>query len=244
MNDNLYNNNSEFTKISDNKPHEIIKNKKDEENNLLLNKSNKTEKIEETKIKTYTKRFNYLCKKKGNTYIILVDKNNTPIITIGPDKIFFIIFILFISGGFLFLFIGYYQYIPLYLFIPGIIIYISFIFTYTSLFITNPGFAENINIKNNYEEYLYCNICNIHVKKKSKTVHCTKCGLCVEEFNHHCDWIGKCIAKNNLYRFYFIIFLIIVIILYYTGTFIISHENWFEHQKYLKKIQKMKKSHN
>ena len=230
MKENIYNNNSnEFANLSETKPHEIIQNKTQDRKNLISN---------EKEQKYYPKNYNYICQKKRNTYIIIVDKNGTPIITVGPNWIFFSIFILFITGGFLFLFISYYQYIPLYLFILGIVIYFIFIFVYTKLFITNPGFAENIKEKKEDEIYLYCNLCEINVTKKSKTVHCSKCDMCIEEFNHHCDWIGKCIGKNNLYVFYFMIFWIFVIIMYYTGTFVISHENWFEHQKLLRKMRK------
>ena len=235
MEENMENDNSkEFANLSETKPHEINKNKQNNPKNLIS---------EEKEKKFYPKKFNYICQKKRNTYIITVDKNGVPNITIGNNWILFTIFNLFITAGFLFLFIGYYRYIPLYLFISGIVIYLIFILIYTKLFITNPGFAENKEKKED-EIYLYCNLCDIHVNKKSKTVHCSKCGMCIEEFNHHCDWIGKCIGKNNLYEFYFLVFWIFVIILYYTGAFVISHENWFEHKKSLRKIEKMKINQN
>jgi len=232
MKENMDNDNSnEFANLSETKPHEKIQNKNQTSKNLIS---------KEKEPKIYPKKYNYICQKKRNTYMIIVDKNGVPIITVGPNWIFFSILFIFINCGFLFLFIGYYQYIPLYLFISGIIIYFIFIFVYTKLFITNPGFAENIQERKDDEFYLYCKLCDIYVNKKSKTAHCSKCGLCIEEFNHHCDWIGKCIGKKNLYQFYFIIFWICIIILYYTGAFLIAHENWFEHEKLLRKIEKMK----
>ena len=216
-----FNNNTELANLSESIPHEINNTKKNEE----LNPLNKEEEIIESK-----RNNNYFCRKKGNTYIITVDINNNPIITVGPktEWVFFVILILFISGGFLLLFIYYYHYIPQYLFLTGIFVYLIFIFVYTKMFITNPGFAEKIKVEKEKAKYLFCPICNIYVNKNSKTVHCTKCGLCVEEFNHHCGWIGKCIAKKNLYEFYFLIFWIFVIIMYFTATFTIAHYNWFE----------------
>ena len=50
----------------------------------------------------------------------------------------------------------------------------------------------------------YCQTCNIF---RGPTVsHCKKCDNCVENFDHHCPWLGNCIGKNNY--FYFFIFLI------------------------------------
>ncbi len=36
--------------------------------------------------------------------------------------------------------------------------------------------------------------------------HCKKCDNCVENFDHHCPWLGNCIGKNNYG--YFLIFLV------------------------------------
>ena len=106
------------------------------------------------------------------------------------------------------------------------------------MFISNPGFAKNINKEKEKVNWLYCPICKIYVNKNSKTVHCRKCGLCIEGFDHHCGWIGKCIAKNNKYEFYFLIFWIVVIILFYTAAFLIAHFNWLEYELNLIKSKK------
>ena len=53
----------------------------------------------------------------------------------------------------------------------------------------------------------FCPFCL--VKKNYKTVHCLICKICVDEFDHHCFWVGNCIGKNN-YEFFFI-FLIFII---------------------------------
>ena len=236
MKDNLFNyNNSELENLSDNKPHKL-KNDNNEAQTLIK------EKQTDKKIKIYPKKYNYICRKKGNTYMIIVDQKNNPVLTVGPEWIFFAIFILFISGGFLFLFIGYYKYTPLYLFISGIIIYFIFILVYTKMFVTNPGFAKEIKIEKekDKEKYLYCSICKIYVNKNSNIAHCRKCGLCMEEFNHHCGWIGKCIAKNNLYEFYFLIIWIVVIILYFTAAFVIAHYNWLDFELNLRKNERIK----
>ena len=50
----------------------------------------------------------------------------------------------------------------------------------------------------------YCQTCNIF--RGPAVSHCKKCDNCVENFDHHCPWLGNCIGKNNY--FYFFIFLI------------------------------------
>ena len=59
----------------------------------------------------------------------------------------------------------------------------------------------------------FCQTCNIF---RGPTVsHCKKCDNCVENFDHHCPWLGNCIGKKNY--FYFFIFLI------FCNIFIISN---------------------
>ena len=48
--------------------------------------------------------------------------------------------------------------------------------------------------------------------------HCKKCDNCVENFDHHCPWLGNCIGKNNYY--YFFIFLIFVNVFVISNLFI------------------------
>ena len=49
-----------------------------------------------------------------------------------------------------------------------------------------------------------CSTC--HIFRGPGVSHCKKCNNCVENFDHHCPWLGNCIGKNNY--FYFFIFLI------------------------------------
>jgi palmitoyltransferase ZDHHC9/14/18 len=63
-----------------------------------------------------------------------------------------------------------------------------------------------------------CYTCRII--RPPRTSHCAICDNCVERFDHHCDWIGTCIAKRNYKTFCLFILFINISAIYqivYTG---------------------------
>ena len=48
------------------------------------------------------------------------------------------------------------------------------------------------------------------VKKTYRSLHCLICQKCVDEFDHHCFWVGNCVGKNNYTLFF--IFLIYILL--------------------------------
>ena len=62
----------------------------------------------------------------------------------------------------------------------------------------------------------FCSTC--HIFRGPGVSHCKKCDNCVENFDHHCPWLGNCIGKNNYY--YFFIFLIFVNVFVMSNLFI------------------------
>ena len=190
-----------------------------------------------------TKKHNYIFQKMRNTYIISMDENGVPVLTIGPDWYLYVILTSIITFSFLFLFIKFYQFVPLYLFISGIITYLLFIVVYTRLFLLNPGFPERVDInlvKKSKKNYMYCSLCNIWVNKWAGVKHCHRCGMCIENYDHHCDWISKCVGKKNTNEFNFFIIWIVMVVIYFIASFVIVHNNWFDYQRYLRNIEKMK----
>ena len=73
---------------------------------------------------------------------------------------------------------------------------------YTLLLLLNPGIPTN---KNNLDPsipqngYKQCSECNcIFMETEGKyTIHCERCNICVDCFDHHCTFATKCIGKKN-----------------------------------------------
>jgi palmitoyltransferase len=98
------------------------------------------------------------------------------------------------------------------------LIWLLFIYCFFILFISiNPGIIENnknkyfslieLIEKSNIDIDNFCPICKIKYTKYSK--HCYICNKCIEEFDHHCVWMGKCVGKKNKKIFYCILILLI-----------------------------------
>ena len=70
---------------------------------------------------------------------------------------------------------------------------------------------EKLFIECNYDKNKIKRICpKCKLIKTSSMVHCLVCDKCVEDFDHHCAWINKCI--NNKVYIHFIFFLICILV--------------------------------
>ena len=136
---------------------------------------------------------------------------NEPIILIGSDLYLFIIIFSLTS----FLSIIFYSLKEQAMIIMKFIYIFSYLFytiTYILLMILNPGMPNNKNniyLEELKKNYYQCTLCNSIVYKNNEfiTYHCPYCNICVEKYDHHCDFVGKCIGKNNI----FIIFMYMII---------------------------------
>ena len=153
--------------------------------------------------------------------------NEKPLITIGPTFYynFLIIFGINLINIINIFFINFHIH-NFFLIIEYFLFYFQFIFHLITIFI-NEGIPEkkwflneeliknlckneNLNQNFNFEKFQICKICNLLINKNNNVFHCEFCNICCEQFDHHCEWIGKCIGKNN--KFFFKIFLYLTFI--------------------------------
>ena len=92
--------------------------------------------------------------------------------------------------------------------------YFAFLFSILMIFLINPGIPGRNNFCINTEtedtkHFNFCKKCNLITSKELNITHCDKCNVCILNYDHHCNWIGKCIGKGNI-----IFFIILVISLF------------------------------
>ncbi len=84
---------------------------------------------------------------------------------------------------------------------------VVFVFSYLNIGLSVPGFASKAR-EPSQEDKLhpkYCKPCKI--VRTNDVYHCLDCDVCIEGYDHHCPWIGKCVGRNNLKSFYFFLFM-------------------------------------
>ncbi len=90
----------------------------------------------------------------------------------------------------------------------GVLVLSAQVLSHFLTFIVNPGIPDRTKTG-----HPHCSKCGLPRDATKGILHCDFCGVCVEGlrhyrdkqrigFNHHCPWVGKCIAKNNLVLFY------------------------------------------
>ena len=187
----------------------------DNENNIKMNEK------EIKEIKTNFFKF----KKIGNLIIISQDEKEIKYI-MGP--IFPLLLILNISAN-IFIQIIVFKKIPIIFKILGSIMNFLQIYFFIISSTKNPGLPSKEYEKLVYEEenktaknFRKCKDCKLWINTDEKTIHCKKCDICIEGYDHHCDCINICVGKKNIKNFYLLIltsFLLIVYSIFITMGF-------------------------
>ena len=78
---------------------------------------------------------------------------------------------------------------------------IFYVYAYISVGLSDPGILST-GMQPGYETKMnqrYCTPCKI--VKPNRTRHCLLCDVCIDQHDHHCPWIGKCVGSGNMNRF-------------------------------------------
>ena len=186
----------------------------------IENYDKKFKKIQLKRYKTNTKKvkLRFCFKKLGHTLCLLSDKKGNPIIMIGPHWTLYVCFCGSITSGYSLFFFGFWKKINLFLKIAGIFSFSLYFISYTGTFLLNPGYPErdeNSLLGIPRIKFKYCNKCKIWERVDRKISHCNDCGVCVEGYDHHCHWTGKCIGRKTIFLFNTFLYSILIIILFF-----------------------------
>ena len=66
--------------------------------------------------------------------------------------------------------------------------------------LSNPGVFMPLLENDFFEDDFSCLKCK--TPRNLRAFHCEDCDVCIEQYDHHCVWIGKCVGKDNLELFY------------------------------------------
>ena len=97
-------------------------------------------------------------------------------------------------------------------------------------FYNNRKGVIKVNIQGHMTNLNYCYTC-FHFRPP-RTSHCAECDNCVENFDHHCLWMGTCVGKRNYKYFYYAVFLTTLEALIQFFTSIGYILNYFKHNDF------------
>ncbi len=76
---------------------------------------------------------------------------------------------------------------------------------YTVMFLSDPGIIpQKLNgaAIEDVESTVKYSCTKCMALRSQKAYHCEDCDVCIDGWDHHCVWVGKCIGRENLMVFY------------------------------------------
>lgn len=83
-----------------------------------------------------------------------------------------------------------------------------------------PVLPKNITINGQPLKLKYCFTCRFF--RPPRATHCSTCNVCVDNFDHHCPWIGNCVGRRN-YRIFFLFITSLACLGVYDSAMTITH---------------------
>ena len=215
-------------------------NERDNEIHISTNEGNSNYNNDTNKGILTLQKPNYFYLRLGNTYTFFGDKDGSPYIVIGPHWYMYAWFCSIMSAVYIFFIIHYWNYMNILFKIAWMCSFFTYFISYTIIFLINPGipkYDENAILGKPREKYSICKRCGIWRCLEKNVYHCFDCDICIEGYDHHCPWTGKCIAKNNITAFYiFLVSILGAFCFFVTGLTHAQHNIYLERKNLIKKF--------
>eukprot|EP00753_Platysulcus_tardus_P005357 PLAT13210.1.p1 GENE.PLAT13210.1~~PLAT13210.1.p1 ORF type:complete len:213 (-),score=40.16 PLAT13210.1:162-755(-) len=147
---------------------------------------------------------------------VLVGTVRKPVLVVGPDWICLCAtyFVVLVPALCYVLLVARYQ--DGYWMLGTLVSLVVCVLSLTATACVNPGIVPRNSAQQQLDSgivtdvLIFCRHCKSY--RDRGTRHCPSCNCCVEEYDHHCVWMGTCVGKRNLVAFYAFLFSITMLL--------------------------------